>query len=192
MKTASAISPAVLLSVIAFGCSEPLVNKEAATRFQQSLGSTTITVFPTFVRAADGISYDDASAARIAEFFARNSLAKTVLVSEKISLAGTKQPYQQDRFRESLHLFANSVQLSTVDTDYAMVAEYLVAPAKNGGEAVGGIHCYLVNRRGEPVFLVMLNSHDEIFAKAAPKTVTEATAVLLDVLENRLKERHGD
>ncbi len=191
MKTAVAIFAAVL-SFIVIGCGEPLVTEQAAARFQQSLGSTTITVYPTFVRTQVGAIYDDASAAKVAEFFARNSLAKTVLVNEKVNLSEAQRPYQQDLFKASLNLFISRIKLSAVDTDYALVAEYLITPTKDGGQAVGGIHCYLVDRSGEPAFLVMLNSHDEIFAKAKPKTAADATAVLLDVLEDRLKERHGD
>lgn len=191
MKTASAIIPAALLLTV-IGCAGHLVTEEAKTRFEQSLGDTTITVYPTFVRTQAGASYDATSAAKVAEFFARNSLARTELVSQKADISAASGKYQNDIFRASLKLFRKHVASAVIETDYALLAEYLISPTPGGGQAVGGIHCYIVDRNGEPVFLVLLNSHDEVFAKAQPKTAAAATAVLMEVLEERIKEHLGD
>jgi hypothetical protein len=54
-------------------------------------------------------------------------------------------------------------------------------------EAVG-IHAYIVDAQGTAAFQVLLNSHWDEFAKASPlKTADDCTAVLIDVLRNRLK-----
>jgi hypothetical protein len=84
---------------------------------------------------------------------------------------------------ESAKEFAAYVRANPIGTRYALLPEYL------GGktEAVG-IHAYIVDAEGTVAFQVLLNSHWEEFAKASPlKTADDCTAVLIEVLRERLK-----
>ena len=67
-------------------------------------------------------------------------------------------------------------------TRYALLPEYLGAKTE-----AGGVHAYVVDADGTVAFQVLLNSHWEEFSKAKPKTPDDCTAVLIDVLRDRLK-----
>jgi len=184
-----AISVAVVASVLG-GCS---VIDNASTRatypnlektrkaFLASIGETSITVFPAFVRRGQG-SYDDNAAVKLAEFLNAAGLAKATASDRHVPITGPWRMNQARMWKESVTEFGAYVRANPIETHYALLPEYL------GGktEAVG-IHAYIVDAEGEVAFQVLLNSHWEEFSKAHPKTPDEGTALLVDVLRERLK-----
>ena len=85
-------------------------------------------------------------------------------------------------WRESAKEFGEYVRANPIGTRYALLPEYLAGKT----EAVG-IHAYIVDAEGTVAFQILLNSHWEEFSRAKPKTADECTAVLIDVLRDRLK-----
>ena len=150
--------------------------------FLASLGNTSITVFPAYVRGKEG-SYDDKAASKLADFFNAEGLAKATASDRHVPITGPWRMNQARMWKESSKEFGAYVRANPIDTKYALLPEYL------GGrtEAVG-IHAYIVNAEGEVAFQVLLNSHWEEFSKANPKTADDCTAVLVDVLRERLKK----
>ena len=162
------------------GCST--IDKPAEKAYLDSLGKTSITVFPAFVRRGQG-SYDDHSAAKLAEFLNMAGLAKATASDRRVPIAGPWRMNQARMWRESAKEFGEYVRANPIETHYALLPEYL-----GGKTEAGGIHAYMVDAEGTVAFQVLLNSHWEEFAKAMPlKTADDCTAVLIEVLRDRLR-----
>jgi hypothetical protein len=149
--------------------------------FLASIGKTSITVFPAAVRRST-ITYDDGASAKLTEFLNTDGLAKATTSDRHVPITGPWRHNQARMLRESAKEFAAYVRANPIGTRYALLPEYL------GGktEAVG-IHAYIVDSDGTVAFQILLNSHWEEFSRVKPKTADECTAVLIDVLRDRLK-----
>ncbi|MCO6439158.1 MAG: hypothetical protein J5J06_18870 [Phycisphaerae bacterium] len=160
------------------------INPNAAEALRRDLGNTTVTVFPAYWRGPE--TYDDASAAKIAEFLNATDLAKATASDRHVPITGPWRHNQARMLRTSAKEFGEYVRTHPIGTSYALLPEYL------GGktEAVG-IHAYIVDAKGAVAFQVLLNSHWAEFSKARPVTSDDCTAVLIDVLRERLKPETG-
>lgn len=164
------------------GCQGP-VDPNAEQAFKQKLGSTSVTVFPAFIRhGADGL-YDPNAAVKIAAFLNEQKLAQASASTVEVPLTGEWRINQAKMFRISAESFAAYVKANPIETDYALLPEYLMG----GGGGVGGVHCYLVSRDGTLAFGILLNSHQKIFSDANPKTKEDCTGILLEALRIDLK-----
>jgi hypothetical protein len=151
--------------------------------FLRSLGQTSITVFPAYIRQGKSSSYDSAAAASIAAFLRNEGFAEAVLSNAKVPISGPGRMNQSRMLRESSSEFAAYLRANRIQTRYALITEYLMT----GNEGVGGIHCYVLRPDGVPAFGVLLNSHHKSFAQAAPKTPEDCTALIIRVLRERFK-----
>jgi hypothetical protein len=113
--------------------------------FLRSLGQTSITVFPAYIRH-HGSSYDSAAAASIAGFLRNEGYAEAVLSNAKVPISGAGRMNQSRMFRESSRDFAAHLRANRIETRYALITEYLMT----GNEGVGGIHCYVLRPDGVP------------------------------------------
>jgi len=149
--------------------------------FLASIGKTSITVFPVAVRRST-ITYDDNASVTMAEFLNPSGLADATASDRHVPITGPWRMNQARMWRESAKEFGEYVRTNPIGTRYGLLPEYL------GGktEAVG-IHAYIVDAEGTVAFQILLNSHWEEFSRAKPKTEDECTAVLIDVLRDRLK-----
>jgi hypothetical protein len=151
--------------------------------FMRSLGQTSITVFPAYIRQHKSSSYDSAAAASIAAFLRNEGFAEAVLSNEKVPISGAFRVNQYRMFRETSREFAAYLRVNPIQTRYALITEYLMT----GNEAVGGVHCYVIRKDGVRAFGVLLNSHHKSFTQAAPKTPEDCTALIIRVLHERFK-----
>ncbi|MGH9881695.1 MAG: hypothetical protein ACRD6N_09695 [Pyrinomonadaceae bacterium] len=151
--------------------------------FLRNLGTTSITVFPAYIRQHKSSSYDSAAAASISAFLRNEGFAEAVLSNAKVPISGTGRMNQSRMFRESSREFATYLRANRIQTRYALLAEYVMT----GNEGVGGIHCYILHSDGVPASGLLLNSHHKAFAEAAPKTPADCTAVIIRVLRERFK-----
>ncbi len=168
--------------VLVAGCASP-VDPAAKEAFLGSLGNTSITVFPAFVRNGQESSYDANGAARIGEFLTDDNLAEVTVSQEHVPVTGPWHHNQARMLRESAEDFATYVTDHPVETEYGLLAEYLFL----GGGSVGGIHCYIIDGENRLAYVVLLNSHWSIFAEMSPKTVDDCTNVLIEVLREDLE-----
>lgn len=155
-------------------------NREA---FLASVGKTSITVFPAALRRAT-ITYDDPASERLTAFLNTAGLADAIASDRHVPITGPWRMNQARMWRESAQEFGEFVRTHPIATRYALLPEYL-----GGKTEAAGIHAYVVDAEGAVAFQVLLNSHWEEFSKAKPKTEDECTAVLIDVLRNRLKSQ---
>jgi hypothetical protein len=96
-----------------------------------------------------------------------------------VSITGEVHMDQSRMWRESAAEFSAWIAAHPPETDYAILPEYVGAgPAR---EAVG-VHAYVVDRAGTLVDGELLNSHQEIFATAHPRTAADCTEVLVAAL----------
>ena len=147
----------------------------------QNVGKTSVTVFPAVVRRQT-VSYDDNASVKLTEFLNTAGLADATASDRHVPITGPWRHNPARMLRESAKEFAAYVRANPIGTRYALLPEYLFGPTE-----AGGIHAYVVDADGTVAFQVLLNSHWEEFSKAKPKTADDCTAVLIDVLRDRLK-----
>ncbi len=164
------------------GC-RGIIDEEANATFLKTLGRTSVTIYPAFVRQGQESSYEPGAAEAVGEFFADEGLATVTVSQEQVPISGGWHMNQARMLRESAEDFAKYVVEHDVATDYALLPEYLTG--STGG--VGGIHCYLLDAEGTVAYAVLLNSHHRPFYEADPQTVADCTAVLIGVLRDDLK-----
>jgi hypothetical protein len=157
-----------------------IVDPAAEAMFLQSLGDTTITVFPAFVRGED-TSYDANAAEEVAGFFEAEGLAAASASDQEVPISGSWGSNQAKMLRSSAVSFAACLGENPVGTEFALLPEYLMGP----GYAVG-IHCYVIDSEGRIAFVELLNSHHAPFSNADPQTVEDCTEVLISVLREDL------
>jgi len=155
---------------VTFGVYRPESAPDCDKLFQNSLGKIKLTVFPTIVRSFNWTIYDQPSSKRIGTFFETNNLARVHYYNKKIDMNKSTSRGQWNLFQTSMSLFADYLKAHPVNTEYALVVECLVTPRRSGGEAVGGIQCYLLDSKGNNVYSFLLNSHHKLFIDAQLKT----------------------
>ena len=171
---------------------------ERASQFLASVGTGTITVLPTLVRTHEGTLYWPASQETVAAFINERGLGIGKTADLKVDLSSSKGTYQWDMFQSSLELVGEQVAGLVVLTDYVAVLELLVTKTKNGGSAVGGIQCYIVDSKGEDAFSFLLNANEKLFkdaqlvaqdgSKASKEALIQAaTQVALAALDKQIK-----
>lgn len=180
MNVAMMAAVAAAIPLMMGGC-QGVVDPAANTAWQQNLGNTSITVFPTVVRAEDP-GYDSTTAMRIGEFFTDEGLADVTVSAAEVPITGEWQANQAAMLEESTDDFARYIADHPIETEYALMAEYLI-----GGRGLPiGIHCYILDAQGRPADAVLLNSHWAPFADANPATLEDCTTVLIGVLRDDL------
>jgi hypothetical protein len=157
------------------GCNG-IADPVARQAFLDDLGTTSLTVYPAYVRRRPQ-QYDEVAAARLAEFLGAENLAEVVVSDEQVPITGPWHRSQPTMLRESAEAFAAYLGDHPIQTDYALLPEYLF-----GREKAGGIHCYVLDREGTLAYVVLLNDHWPRFSRVDPRTVDDCTDVLIDVL----------
>ncbi len=160
---------------VTFGVYRPESAPGCDKLFQNDLGKIKITVYPTIVRSFNWTIYDQSSSKRIGTFFETNNLAKVHYSNKKIDMNKSTAKIQWQLFKKSMSLFADYLKVHPVNTEYALVVECLVTPRRSGGEAIGGIQCYVLDSSGSNAFSFLLNSHHKLFIDAQLKTNNATT-----------------
>ena len=177
----------------------PPSEDNAEVVFRKNLGNTTITIFPTVVRTYKGIVYDKSSRAAIKDFLNKEKIAVASLSEEEMNL-GKSDPENKTQwgvFQGSISIFGEHLKEKRIETKYAAVMEFLVTPRRSGGEAIGGIQCYILDSEGKNVFSFLLNSHHRLFTEAGLKTdmvstegqtelLRKGTEVVIEALRQQL------
>ena len=81
-------------------------DETSENEFLRSLGQTSITVFPAYIRQHESSSYDSTAAASIAAFLRDEGFAEAVLSNEKVPISGAFRVNQSRMFRETSREFA--------------------------------------------------------------------------------------
>jgi hypothetical protein len=164
------------------GCGSP-IDPAAESQFKQALGHTSITVFPAVIRT-EKIAYDAAAAQRLGQFLKDQGLAEATVANADVPITGGWSYNEAAMWRQSAAALADYVKKHPIATAYAMLPEYLGVTGKN---PVGGVHLYVVDKDGQIVSGIQLNSHFKSFAEMDPKTADDCTALLMKVIPERWK-----
>ncbi|MGE0480383.1 MAG: hypothetical protein AB7Q17_07920 [Phycisphaerae bacterium] len=181
VHTLPLVAAFVLAAAALGGCQrEPSAEEQ---RFLASLGDTSITVYPAYVRVGRSARFDAGSADRIAAFLRDEKLADVTRSDAQPDLDRGWHRNQSAMWRESCDAFAEFVQANPPQTEYALIAEYLKG-AEQG--AAGGVHVYVLTREGAQAFGMLLNSHHQVFRDVTPSTPDECTTAAIRELKRRL------
>jgi len=181
----------LVCSVVGFGvCGcDKVVDAGANVQLKQELSNASVMVYPTFVRKFSGSIYDSNSARDIAATLKDIGFESVRVSNYEIPITGETYMIQWKLFNQSKDLFVSYLKANPVDTDYVVLAEYLITPLRSGGQAAGGIHCFVLDKKGRVGLEILLNSHHKIFAEAKAKTTEDCTKVLIRTLKEQLEKR---
>jgi hypothetical protein len=174
------------IAVMFVGCAGP-VDRTANASFKQAIGATTMTVFPAYVRRGDEVAYDSSAAEQIGAFLEDERLATPTYSEEKVPIGTPWRINQARMLRESAAAFAAYLAEHPVETEYALLPEYL-----GGSRDFGGVHSYIVDAQNRLAYVFLQNSHWPIFQDVSPKTTNDCTEILIRVLRLDLAPSTSD
>jgi len=134
--------------------------------FVERVDSSRIAVLPTLIRTRDGAAHSDLSRDRIVAFLKENRLGVAEARPTRVDVGKLKGKFQYDVFKNDLKTIGKTVK-KLDGADYFVVLEHLVTPTPSGDIAIGGIHLFLLDAKGENAFSFLLNSHHKLFVEAA-------------------------
>jgi hypothetical protein len=173
---------AALVPALMGGCGSA-EDRAAREHFESHLGEETATVFPACVHASGPNTYDTGAARDLAAFLRDSKLMKSATTTGAEVPITTAWGMNQSRmYRDSLKDFQAYLAAHPVETDYALLPEYLV-----GGKGdIVGIHLYVLTKAGKVPYGVGLNSHHAEFNAMKSKTADEATQALVRSMRGEL------
>lgn len=159
-----------------------IINEQAKMLFYQEIGNTSITVFPAFIRDGEDQTaktrgrYDAAAADTIGAFLSSEGLATVTVSDAEVPITSEWGMNQAKMFRGSAADFSAYVQQNPIETDYALLPEYLF-----GGRGLpAGVHLYLVDAGGTAAYALLFNSHHDEFNDVDPQTVEDCTTIVIN------------
>lgn len=177
------------LMLITNGCTG-IVDEGQMEEFFADLGDTSITVYRTYIKRmakdksgnplgqdAFNSGYERTETERLAAFLRSECLAKVTVSTKDVQLGGEWQKSQYGIFKASSRAFGDYIASHPIDSQYAIMAEYVIPQKK-----IWAVHAYVVNAKGELVWLLHLNEHSDIFTDINPQIPSEGTDVLLAFL----------
>ncbi len=182
-STAGFAGLCVVLGLTMGGC-DGIVDEPAEAQLHESLGNTSVTVFPAFVRDGEEKRYDADAADAAGAFLTQAQLATVTISQAEVPISSQWGANQAKMFRGSAADFSAYVRQNPIQTDYALLPEYLIGGA---GRPVG-VHLYLVNSEGAVAYALLLNSHHREFSDVDPQTTEDCTTILINQLRADLTQ----
>jgi len=174
-----------VLGVLALGLTGCGVTDEQAQKVLEGrLGHTSVTVFPTAIRAIgreQPVTYNTAAAAKAGQFIEEQKLATVTLAGSEVPLTGGWGNNQAKMFSTSATEFGAYVKAHPIGTEYAFMAEYLIS-----GNWVGGVHYYIVDANGVVAMGHLSNSDWPVFKRINPQSLEDCDRLLIAMIEEAL------
>ena len=133
--------------------------------FMSRLSTAKIAVLTTVIRTKEGTVYSEASQKAVVDSMRENKLGVPELRKVNVDVGERKGKFQYAMFENDLERIGEAVKQQS-NADYFLVVEHLVTPTPSGGIAIGGVHCYVLDSRGQNAFSFLLNSHHKLFVDA--------------------------
>lgn len=145
----------------------PGEDQEKINQFVNEFESHKILCFPVIYRSSEFYRTVENSDEHIAEFFSGWDLYPELqYCPDAPDFSETMFPTQWAVFEANRSIFSEFLQDLDDSWDYGMILEILMTNTPSGGQAVGGIQCYILDDQGEDVFSFLLNSHHDLFNEA--------------------------
>ena len=183
MKTQAIVLALVAVgTAVVFGTSGcgGIINEDAKAKLFEDIGNTSMTVFPVFVRDGEQKRYDPGAANTIGEFLTQENLATVTVSQAEVPITSQWGINQAKMFRDSAADFATYVRENPLETDYALLAEYLFG----GRGDPSGVHVYLLDAEGTVAWANLLNSHHKAFTDVDPQTTDDCTTLVINVMRD--------
>jgi len=152
-----------------------------ASEFLKTIKTATVTVYPSIVRTPTETSFSEASQKQVVDFLKKNKMAKTIKPGKKVDPGKLEGRAQFALFQNDMEKIAGELKTRKSASDYILVMEFLIPPQRNRATEIFGIHCIILNKKGENAFSFLLNSHHKAFI-AAQLRATDASEKAFDVL----------
>ena len=177
------VMPCLLLPVALAGCWS-YISTEAHSRFQGRTSPVSVTIFPVNVVKGRTLVHDAALAQKLAALLQRETLADAVAATAPAKVTVEWGMNQARMAQRSAKAFAALVQKSSIQTDYALLAEILCNPDET---QVLGVHYYLSDRNGQLADGGLANSHWDDFQQVLPRDRQGGYEVLVRMLRANWK-----
>ncbi len=181
------LASATLLAGVMGGCGKGIINEQAAMLLEQRLGQTTVTVYPVYVRDGEEHRYDADQALALATYVREQDLATPTVVSAEVPLTTEWGMNQAKMLRHSAGDFGQFVRENKIDTEYALLAEYLFG----GRGRVQGVHLYVVDQEGTVAYAILANSHHQAFKAVDPQDVADCTEIVRRIIADDMDSSGG-
>ncbi|MGC9366114.1 MAG: hypothetical protein ACP5FK_03615 [bacterium] len=160
-------------------CYRPGEDQVKINQFVDEFQSHKILCFPVIYRSSEFYRMIENSDELIAEYFSGWDLYPELeYYPDAPDFSETMFPTQWAVFEANMSIFSDYLESLDNSWDYAMTVEILMTNTPSGGQAVGGIQCYILDDQGEDVFSFLMNSHHDMFNDAdLTITATDSTEV---------------
>ena len=181
MKRQSALTFFVILCILFMQCSIPIASSEqCASLFNEK----NVHVYPVHV-LSDSSDFDSTMARNIAAYINSTKHFTASVAKINPSASGLWFNNEAKMLKRSNSAFTSFLKAYSGD-QYGLLVEFLMQP--RGPVAV---HIILVdNRESKPVYVRLINSHNPVFARMAPKTKDDCLALFKEVFGHDMQELH--
>lgn len=174
-KTCSAIAIALAVLAMALTAHETeektptpgfRMETERASAFASDIKTATIRVYPTIVRTPTNTTFSTESQQQIVVLLKEKKVADALKDSNEIKPGALQGHGQFQWCQNDMRAIGDEVQKREINEKYILVLEVLFPPTRGNHISVFGIHCIVLNSKGENVFTFLLNSHHQMFVDA--------------------------
>jgi len=142
-------------------------DEEKIDQFISGFESHVILCFPVIYRSREFYCSLNESEEHLIEYFSGWDLYPNFEFNpDGPDFSETMSNIQWAVFETNMSKFAEFLSNIENSWDYAIAFEILMTNTPSGGQATGGIQCYILNNKGEDVFSFLLNSHHDLFNDA--------------------------
>lgn len=176
---------------------------ERTTSFAADITTASIRVYPTILRTPTNTTFSTESQQQIVAYLNDNKITKALADDSCIDPGELKGMGQFQWFQNDSEVIGKELQTRKISEPYILVMEILFPPMPDNRMMVFGIHCIVLDRKGENVFSFLLNSHHQMFVDAKmmandsseknrEELIRKATQVGLDALALQLQQEARD
>jgi len=170
-----------------------------AKAFLKALKTCRLEVLPVMVRSQEGTTTSAAAQESVVAFLKEKHWGNPTASALEVDMGAPEGKAQFGLFESDMKKIGQRVK-GQKDADYFLAIVQLATPIPSGEVALGGIHVYVLNAKGQNAYSFLLNSHHKMFVEAGLKTAvtgTEGSQVLampgtkvaLDALERQIREK---
>lgn len=170
---------------------------EHAAAFCEAVENTTVAVYPTIIRTADGTTYSTSSQHRVVADLNEREITTAVADGQTIDPGELVKGPQFAMFNSDMEAIGKELKQRESETPYHLVLEILFPPSRSGSLSAFGIHIYILDQQGQNAFSFLLNSHHKLFVDADLKVdfdsdmsremlIAKCTTVALTALRQQL------
>ena len=139
---------------------------ELAATFIDNVESAAVVVYPTIIRTPTNTTFSSVSQQQVVDFLTGRKMTKAGVDTTELDPGQIKGNGQFDWFQNDMAVLGEKIRMQDIQKDYALIMEILFPPMRGDRQRVFGIHCIILDAKGENAFSFLLNSHHQMFVDA--------------------------